>query len=364
MQDTNAPSIIEIAPGRALPQLLVLTNLAKLESKFGLDGLNELSEAARTKGLTINDAHTWTDIKRFVETTTAWDGVLLIGGHDIIPSVALDVLPPELKKVVGTDFDPDKWVVWSDDHYADFNGDGYPDVPVSRIPDIGSLSFVKACLQAVGASTPVSRFGIRNSKRPYAEIVFSFLPGTQPILVSTPTIASSLSPSEVCADQFYAVLHGADTRADEMMGEDDAGNCVTALDVASVGYAKAKVVMLAGCWSNRHIREPAAQVPSTGPNFLSPKNSLALAFLARGSVAVVGPTGAHFSPREEPFTAFSGSIHMDFWEAVRKGGAPAQALYDAKNRKLKQIVKGGLSPHTLACEFKTLWQFTCLGLGW
>jgi hypothetical protein len=61
-------------------------------------------------------------------------GVVLLGGHDIVPSQVLDSLPPEIRSALPGSDDPDEFIVWSDDIYGDREGDRLPEVPVSRIP--------------------------------------------------------------------------------------------------------------------------------------------------------------------------------------------------------------------------------------
>ena len=96
----------------------------------------------------------------------------------------------------------------------------------------------------------------------------------------------------------------------------------------------------------------------------SPDSSIALAALARGALAFIGCTGAHYSPVESPYQYFGGPMHQAFWRHYRSGTPPAKALLDAKIDYLAAMPHGRDSDVQTAIEFKILRQYTCLGLGW
>ena len=67
----------------------------------------------------------------------SFDGVVLVGGPDIVPMLRLDTLSPDLRPTFGGRVldREDDFFVWSDDLYGDLDGDGFPEVAVSRVPD-------------------------------------------------------------------------------------------------------------------------------------------------------------------------------------------------------------------------------------
>jgi hypothetical protein len=89
-----------------------------------------------------------------------------------------------------------------------------------------------------------------------------------------------------------------------------------------------------------------------------------LRFLAGGARAFVGCTGAHYSPREEPFGYFGGPFHQAFWRRIARGEPPASALFETKRDYLEGIPHRRQDPLAVAIERKIWHQFTCLGLGW
>jgi len=84
--------------------------------------------------------------------------------------------------------------------------------------------------------------------------------------------------------------------------------------------------------------------------------------LAAGARAVIGCTGAHYSPPQANPEAASGPLHRTLWRGINDDKSPAQALFDAKWDYADSVVKL-TDPKALAIAYKTLSQFTCLGLG-
>jgi hypothetical protein len=96
----------------------------------------------------------------------------------------------------------------------------------------------------------------------------------------------------------------------------------------------------------------------------TPNASMALSVLRRGALAYVGCTGAHYSPVDAPYGYFGGPMHRSFWKGIGEGRGPAQALFDAKAQYASEMPHGMNRPLEVAIEYKTLRQFSCLGLGW
>ena len=136
-----------------------------------------------------------------------FDGIVLLGGYDVVPAAVQDVLPRDLRNQVAHNGDPDNFIVWSDHQYGDLDGDGVADLPLSRIPDGKSSELIKRCLDSRATSASQSRHGIRNIQRPFADGVFDILTGDEKMLTSRPTVHTEV-PS-VTHDYVYLMLHGS-----------------------------------------------------------------------------------------------------------------------------------------------------------
>jgi hypothetical protein len=154
------------------------------------------------------------------ERTPNWqqfDGVVLIGGYDSVPPQRLDCLDPELRKAAaeaaagdGEFIDSDGYLVWNDDHYADFTSTRIPERPVSRIPcwpkhgrgfpDCGTV--VRGQLHGLKTKPPSSprALGMRSNEFPFAKHVFDkFFGGRDVQLQSFPQAAPYRWTSTVSA---------------------------------------------------------------------------------------------------------------------------------------------------------------------
>ena len=137
-------------------------------------------------------------------------GVVLVGGYDVVPAQLLDCLPSDLRKELPQDVaDADNFRVWSDDVYGDVDGNGIPELPVTRIPDGRSSQLVFAALNSNPSSHDATRFGIRNVQRPAADNVFNLLTGSSPMLQSGPIDLDKPPIFKLNADSAYMWLHGA-----------------------------------------------------------------------------------------------------------------------------------------------------------
>lgn len=309
---------------------------------------------------------------REVLLQSKYDGIVLIGGLDVVPSERLNVLDDALRRSVdemiersGGRGDSDNFIIWNDDGYGDRDGDHLPELPVSRIPDgrKSELLFAQLCASGVKAETTT---GVRNLDRPFAEAVFQSsanAPGR--LFVSEPTTPSDLSQGSL-RGSLYFMLHGRDTDSTRYWGEDEFGDAVAAVDLSNVPAEMSGAVVLVGCCWGALTALPRAS-KYQHPEALQPKtdaDSMALAFLSRGAAAVIGCTGTHYSPGEEPYNYFGKPMHMSFWEAIRGGAAPSLALFNAKRKYATNLPHGQSDPFSRAVEMKICRQFACLGLGW
>lgn len=364
---------LHIAGGRTLPKLLFVTSKEALARNIGARESEHVLQSLRSQDALLFDqvpariagsAETAALVREQLVKNPGVKGVVLLGGYDVVPSQRVDCLPPSLRSRVTGNGDADNFIVWSDDIYGDTDADLLPELPVSRIPDGNRAQLVFEAIQASGSSVGVPREGVRNVARPFAEGVFRNLPGTQNLRVSRPLTFDSMPRFSVSGDHVYIMLHGDYADGSRFWGEETSGNR-EALNITNLPSKSGAVVFTGCCWGALTVNTPAGRV-ANGRSFgqKSPDDSLAMAFLARGTVGFIGCTGSHYSPLQPPFKFFGGPMHEAFWNAYATIRSPAVALFQAKLQYLKGMPHGQTSPNSQAIEYKILRQYTCLGLGW
>jgi Metallo-beta-lactamase superfamily len=292
------------------------------------------------------------------------DGVVLIGGYDVLPSIRLDTLPATVRGHVAASGDPDGFVVWNDEAYADLDGDGLAELPVSRIPDGRSAALLQAQLARTTPPPRQARAGIRNVKRPFAGPIFEELPGSGRMLVSEPQTYKLGPPGGLPADRAYFMLHGDYVDGSRFWGEETPED-LEAFNADGVPDSAGTVVLAGCCWGALITGTPASRYAAGRPVApRPPEASVALTYLARGALAFVGCTGAHYSPSVEPYDYFGGPMHKAFWTRSLAGIPPARALFEAKSEYFAGMPHGQTGWSGQAIEYKVWRQFTCLGPGW
>jgi hypothetical protein len=362
---------LRVADGRRLPRLLVVTSAPALARNIGQAESEAVLDALRASGVVLYDElpdgltespPAASLVRQQLQQHRDVEGVVLLGGHDIVPSQVLDCLPPEVRRALPGSSDPDEFIVWSDEIYGDREGDELPEVPVSRIPDGKSASLVFAALQA-GERPIEDRSGVRNVARPFAEQIFKSLPGRRSLLVSQPTTFTS-PEYDLDTDQVYFMLHGDYVDGTRFWGEGVDDN-VEAVNLRNVPKGAGRVVFAGCCWGALFTDTPASSVVRNRPfGQRTADSSLALSFLQQGARAFVGCTGAHYSPVDPPFKYFGGPMHEAFWRRIHQGAPPAKALFDAKIEYYQGMPHGQRGMLSRAIEYKIWRQYTCLGLGW
>jgi hypothetical protein len=313
--------------------------------------------------------------------------VVIIGGYSVVPSQRVLCVPAELQSRVLFSNEPDGFVVWNDDVYGDVDFDSWPELPVSRVPDARSLAFMK---QLVETSPPTfgsnTEAGLRNYQRPFADVVYRDAFGNVPAMqTSTPTV--SATPPELAGDFVYLMLHGDARDGTQFIGEQTVpGDYVVAMTLDNVPRSRGAIVLAGACWGALTVSEPAYQYrPNRGVTIAGsgapiaglsasqffaaqvrdPSSSLALKFLANGASAFVGCTASHYSPSNTDYDCNGRPMHENFWRAILSGSKPARALLQAKQQYALGLphVAELSDAQSQAIEYKTLWSFTCLGVG-
>ncbi|HEX6179300.1 MAG TPA: hypothetical protein VF057_13140, partial [Thermoanaerobaculia bacterium] len=362
------PAVASVNVGRKIDDLLFVSSAEGLARNIGPAGRAAL-DALRARGAKVLDtlpggltqsSQAAAAVRQELARSGA-KGVVLIGGYDVVPAQRLDCLPPDLRRRMSGSGDPDNFIVWSDDIYGDTDGDGLPEVPVSRIPDGHSPSLI-----GIALSTPPAlnaSCGVRNVARPFADRVYAHLPQGRQMMYSAPVIFSD-PRYQLDTEHVYLMLHGDYSDGSRFWGEETDGD-LEAVNISNIPVSTGAVVFTGCCWGALTVDKPAGRlVPGQSLGSKTPDGSIALAFLARGARAFVGCTGAHYSPLDEPYEYFGGPMHAAFWKEVLGGTPPAQALFNAKKAYVQQMPHGQTSFAGRAIEFKILRQFTCLGLGW
>jgi Predicted hydrolase (metallo-beta-lactamase superfamily) len=364
---------LSIAGGRQLPKLLFVTSKQALANNIGPRQADHVLHALQSQKMLVFDEipvgmttakQAAVLVREQLRRNPGVKGVVILGGYDVVPSQSVDCLPPELRSKVAGNGDADNFIVWSDDIYGDTDGDFLPELPVSRIPDGNRAELVFAALQASDSSVGQPRTGVRNVARPFAEGVFRNLPGEADILVSRPLTFDGTPHYLLLGDRVYLMLHGDYADSSRFWGEDTEANR-EAVNISNLPTNCGAVVFTGCCWGALTVDTPAGRVVNGRPyGKKSADDSLAMAFLRRGTVGFIGCTGSHYSPLESPFNFFGGPMHEAFWSAYSIQRFPALALFQAKLQYVKGMPHGQTTPNAQAIEFKILRQYTCLGLGW
>lgn len=362
----NAPGpALQLGGGRQLPKLLFVTNRSALTRNVG-SAADTALDMIRRAGQTVleiqNPAAPGPEIRANLDPSIA--GVVVVGGYDVLPSQRLDVLTPQMRSSLGSraQNDDDNFIVWSDGFYSDFSDDGMPDRPVSRVPDGNSGPMLLTALAAGGVQIPNGRYGIRNSARPFADKIWAVIQGQAALLISGPTRAAAVVPSEVQAQFIYFMLHGSNADSSRFWGE--VPGLVEAFNVARVPDACNGGVFAGCCWGALTVDQIASRYTGGPLKQRSVNNSIALKLLAAGATAFIGCTGTHYSPDSTASFA-GGPMHAAFWQhLVVDKQPPALALFNAKIDYIRGMPHNQTDLFDQAIERKILKEFTCLGLGW
>jgi len=361
----------DLGGGRTLPPLIFATSRTALEAKYGVEPVRQLLDALRTAGHQVVDSIDGTrPAREAVAPVLAalqkdqTDGVVLLGGYDVVPPNWVLCVPEDMRIKLDSRVDPDDdYVVWSDDAYGDTNDDTFAEHPVSRVPDGGEFGFMLRALRAANRPTGLEKAGIRNAYREFAQPIYARLPGGQAMERSEP-YACHL-PYPLTADRLYLMLHGRADDATRFWGETKSGGHLEAVNLDMIPRTAGNVVFSGACWGALIVEQRALNYsPGQRLTPRTPRNSIALAFIAGGATAFVGSTAAHHSPLDKPYQYGSGVLHQDFWGQSLAGDGPAVALFRAKEAFGNGLPHNRSRPSDVALELKVLRQFTCLGLGW
>ena len=362
---------ITIGGGRALPPLLYVTDPAALGKNIGVAEAENVMRALRAAPGRVVESDVSTGpegvrrrladaLREAGEARIA--GIVLVGGYDVVAPDAVDCLPDRVAKAINRDDDADDFIVWSDDVHAQVAGQTA--LPISRVPDGHSGALVATAMQ-VGATTARSSSGVRNILRPFADDVYAMLPGRGQMLTSEPAGTQQVRGT-LTGDIVYLMLHGYWRDGTRMWGESPGPEYPEAVDLGCVDARPGRVVLSGACWGALIADTPANRSQPGGVlGSRTPGESIALRYLAGGARAFIGCTGAHYSPpRDPPFLSAGAKLHTGTLAYLPAGHSPAAALAQTKRDYAAAMPHDDGGAGSLAIEYKLLWEFTCLGLGW
>ena len=366
---------LELFGGRDMPRLLFVTSRDALADRIGVAETALVLDALRQKRVLLYDElapgasyrGAQAAVREQIARARDVRGVVLLGGYSVVPSQRLFCLPPDLQDLVRPEEDiVDDFLVWSDDFYADTDGDGQAELPITRMPDGRTPELVFAQLQANGRARGKRRTGIRNRERKFADDVFKNVPGTGDMLESAFATVDD-PPHVIDGDVVYLMLHGSDfdgTVYCGQLGKDGSPDKWPVVTMKNIPPVCGPVVFTGCCWGALITARPAKQTPDGSPmGSRTPDQSLALRILRSGATAFVGTTGTHYSP-DPPGTYHGGAMHHAFFRNYTLGGSPAEALFAAKRDFAANIPHGLTEPLLAALDVKIHAEYTCLGLGW
>jgi beta-lactamase superfamily II metal-dependent hydrolase len=373
--DRNENDAISIGSGRSLPRLLFISSSSQLKKNIGENEAIRILDAIKkhpdVEFHDIPQGHTTARqaMEGIRPLLKDFEGVVIIGGYDVVPPQPLDVLSAELRnKLVELDLDgedADDFIVWNDDIYGDRDGDLIPELPVSRIPDARMADVLIAGLQAKAFSA-TSTFGIRNIARPFADLTYAGLPGEiLPIEISEAFGPGNINAQSATGAVYY-MLHGSYRDGTCFWGETSDGDEYEAITLDNIpGSAAGTIVFTGCCWGALPVFQPAIKAKPGKPLVpKSPEQSIAISYILSGALAFVGCTGSHYSPLQEPYDYYGKPFHDYFWKGIAQKLRPAEALLNAKREYIKKTPHNKKDTYSQAIELKILNQFTCLGLGW
>ncbi len=362
-----------IAPGRSISKLLFVTdperlvaNIGRAEAKAALDGV-----LARGGRLETGPGDQLLDkVRRNLSDSKDVEGLVLLGGYDVVPPARRDVLGAELRDKLGTLVakDADQFWIWSDSSYADLDGDAIAEIPVSRVPDALNATLFANALSAAPLKLG-ERFGVHNIARPFARDVWRDVSGTRNIEVCEFFGPEDVVAANMGASSHYYMLHGSEDDGSRFVGENErGGQYPTAVTSAEIPSKFDGLVFSGCCWGALIVKGKAVDHPSGVPLPRLAGESIALSYLKAGALAFIGCTGSHYSgPSTDPDENYASRLHTSFWMNLPTSlGSPSRALFKAKREYAASIVSHGvgLNPVETARRLKNLAQFTCLGLGW
>lgn len=368
----------DLAGGRPLPPLLFVTTPAALE-QFGVSE-DELRAALpsphrlRVIASSTSAADAARAVWRNLPPRPAPEGVVLLGNYDTLRAQLVRTFSEDMAPDVSMQDEDDHYVAWNDDHFGDRNNDGFPELPVSRIPAGVTLSrALQAAPEAGAPSRPLWR-SFRIDKFAYAETIYKEQPDSSTIAMLNfkKDTAHLVKKNGIAADRVFYATHADYDDIHAFKTFED----IPVVKATQVPDSDGAVVLASCCYSATIVKNGPLTAATSGSPVISrlqPGESMALTYVDKGVQAYVGFTAKVWVPDQAPFDFFAGPLHRAFWHNVLvRELPPARALFEAKATFIlgmpydnPNVDDGELSAATsIAKHLKDYWSVTCLGLGW
>lgn len=366
----------ELAGGRSLPPLLFVStpealaqfNVSEASLRAALPAPHHLLLIPKLeRAAAAADA-----VRNGVPAGWTPEGVVLLGNYDTLRAQLVRTYSEDLKPDVSMQDEDDHYVAWNDDHFGDRDDDGFPELPVSRIPSgVDLRRALRATPPDDAPDRPIWR-GFRIEKFAYAEAIYNEQPDAQTsaMLTFKPDTAHLVKQNGIAADRVFYATH-ADYGGIHAFKTFDG---IPVVKAAQVPDADGSIVLASCCYSATLVRNGPLAASTSGTVVpLATPESMGLTYVHRGARAFIGFTAKVWVPDQIPYAFFAGPLHRAFWKNVlERDLPPARALFEAKGEFIlgmpygnPDVADGELTAATsLAKHLKDYWSVTCLGLGW
>jgi hypothetical protein len=344
----NEKEIISNLPKWSGSGTMVLTNTSILRQKHPKN-FQKIMALLNGFGPIIDvNSSNWKTIDNIVEKRfdkKKYNSLFIFGGSDVIPFGTFD---NPVSNIRAGDLDK---IIYSDDHYADFNHDKFTDweIMVSRLPDDnGILQNTQSVLykKVPNNNKPkFKKFAVYGNQNWRVSDRISQL-GNGEIKYSLPTTEHSFNPSYFNGRNVVLTLHGAKRDGAHYWGEAKKsigqyrGKTATAMNL---NHAIAPdSIILSGCCYGAYIDGRTN----------NSDNRLALRFLRNGARAYIGNTGIGWiGGTTSRTTGLWAKLYIKY---IKSGNSPQKAFFLSKRAYATQ----SRDPY----NFKMLHQYIYLGL--
>ena len=231
---TATPRTPTTTPG--MPLYLVVTHVDNLEGRVGSGTWNDqilpvlesrlLDEIEVLNLSYLGAAPTWQQVDSEIEKFTGdkygdVGAILIVGGPGVIPFAVVDNPVFESCKNAGTKAEDcdDRDTVYTDDVYADFDGDIVPDVPLARLPDGKDLALILGQLRRDPRLDLGGAYTLGHRNREGEAQSIANMIGASPGW-SAPDDHNDVNSDDLEVQLLYFILHGSNRDTSTWWGED------------------------------------------------------------------------------------------------------------------------------------------------
>jgi len=356
-------------PTPGLPPYLVVTHVGNLENCVGKDTwwyqilpalrhrlLEEMEvlDLADLDGLSASP--TWQEVDQAIEAFAGdkyedIGAILIVGGPGVVPFAVVDNPVFESCKNSGTKAEDcdDRDIVYTDDVYADFDGDIIPDVPLARLPDGQDLALILGQLRRDPRLDLEGAYTLGHHNREGEAQSIANMIGDSPDW-SAPDDHNDVNSDDLEVQLLYFILHGSNRNTSTWWGEDPNKPRPTPMPSGPTRYESTTALTVNEATTDDEVGillSNACYGAYLDGN-QTPGNSLALRFLKDNAQAFVGFTTMTYSCLR--YESFEGNVELVwtttcnnplfnslFMQRVVDGEEPLMAYFNTKNDFLGHI---------------------------